>query len=375
MSRRPLRVFNVVGARPNMMKMAPVMAEMRRHPELAPVLVHTGQHYDFIMSEVFLQQLQLGTPDYNLNVGSGSHHVQTAQVLNKFGDLISKERPGLIVVAGDVNSTMACALAGVKENIPVAHVESGLRSLDRTMPEEINRIVTDSVADLLFTTEKSGTENLLREGVAESKIAFVGNTMIDSLVAAREALESSAILKQLSLQSRGYALVTLHRPSNVDRPEALQSVLGALAEIGKDIAVVFPAHPRTQSQLVKGNSAVRQWQEGCRIENGIWIIPPAPYLEFLSLMRNSALVITDSGGIQEETSYLRIPCLTYRENTERPITVELGTNELVGTNPQRLVARAREVLQGKKSPGSDIPLWDGKAAGRIVKEILERFCN
>ena len=368
------KIFNVVGARPNMMKMAPVVAEMRRRPNLEPVLVHTVQHYDFRMSQVFLEQLNLGEPDHNLNVGSGTHHAQTAQILGKFGGLVMAERPNMIVVAGDVNSTMACALVGAKEMIPVAHVEAGLRSFDRGMPEEINRIVADSVSDLLFTTEQSGTDNLIREGVPREKIVFTGNAMIDSLVATLERARTSSLGQQLGLQAGKYILVTLHRPSNVDQPQNLQSALRAIVEVVQQHAMpaVFPVHPRTQARIAGLQIAgIANWDNQSPVNGGkVWLMPPASYLDFLSLMDRAGMVITDSGGIQEETTYLGVPCLTYRDNTERPVTVQHGTNHLVGANPAALIATAKQVLATQKARHRVPPLWDGHAAERIVTAVV-----
>ena len=366
------KIFNVIGARPNIMKIAPIVAEMRRYPELHPVVVHTGKHYGFAMSQVFLEQLKLGEPDYNLQVGSGSHHAQTAQILTAFGNLVQQERPDLILVVGDVNSTLACSLAGAKECIPIAHVEAGLRSFDRSMPEEINRVVTDALSELLFTTEEAAAENLMREGVSEQKIFFVGNVMIDSLFAALEAARRSPILGQLGVKRRQYAVLTLHRPSNVDDSERLLATLNAVAQIANDLPVIFPVHPRTADRLAESKIAnLRKWNGIVPIDNhGTWIMPPASYLDFLCLMDSSAIVITDSGGIQEETTCLGVPCLTYRENTERPITVTQGTNTVIGTAPENLVAEARRVLS--RSPYShpaQPPLWDGHAATRIVTVI------
>lgn len=368
------KIFNVVGARPNMMKMAPIMAEMRRHSELNPVLIHTGQHYDFAMSQVFLEQLKLGEPDYNLQVGSGTHHAQTAEVMKRFGELVQTDRPDLIVVAGDVNSTMACALVGAKELIPVAHVESGLRSFDRTMPEEINRVVTDSVSDILFTTESSAAENLLHEGIDPNKIHFVGNVMIDSLIFALDTARKSPLRERLGLQRARYIVLTLHRPANVDDPARLRGALEAIAKISEDLPVIFPIHPRTAARAMElGITAMKAWDGTQRVPaKGIWTMPPASYIDFLGLVDSAAMVITDSGGIQEETTYLGVLCLTFRDNTERPVTVTEGTNRLIGTDPQNLLREARlTISQGFERANSYTPpnLWDGHASERIVAII------
>jgi UDP-N-acetylglucosamine 2-epimerase (non-hydrolysing) len=368
------KIFNVVGARPNMMKMAPIMAEMRRHSELNPVLIHTGQHYDFAMSQVFLEQLRLGEPAYNLQVGSGTHHAQTAEVMKRFGELVQADRPDLIVVAGDVNSTMACALVGAKELIPVAHVESGLRSLDRTMPEEINRVVTDSVSDILFTTESSAAENLLHEGIDPNKIHFVGNVMIDSLIFALDTARKSTLRERLGLQRARYIVLTLHRPANVDDPARLRAALETIAKISEDLPVIFPIHPRTAARAMElGITAMKAWDGTQRVPaKGIWTMPPASYIDFLGLVDSAAMVITDSGGIQEETTYLGVPCLTFRDNTERPVTVTEGTNRLIGTDPQNLLREARLAMsQGFERANSYTPpnLWDGHASERIIAII------
>lgn len=370
----PFNIFNVIGARPNIMKMAPVVAEMRRHHDLRSVLVHTGQHYDPAMSDVFLHQLQVGEPEYNLRVGSGTHHAQTAQIMKAFGELVQSDRPDMIVVAGDVNSTMACALVGAKEMIPISHVESGLRSFDRGMPEEVNRVVTDALADLLFTTEESASENLLREGAHPSKIHFVGNTMIDTLARMIETARQSPIRRRLGLRSRGYVLLTLHRPSNVDDPDRLWETLVAVEQIAQWLPVLFPVHPRVASKL---NGLRPQTVHVCdgdsRVgDTGLWMMQPVSYIEFLSLMDSSVLVITDSGGVQEETTYLGVPCLTYRKNTERPVTTLKGTNRLVGTDPCELVVAAKQALLSERSCAlNPIPLWDGHSAERIVAVIRE----
>ncbi|HZU09368.1 MAG TPA: UDP-N-acetylglucosamine 2-epimerase (non-hydrolyzing) [Pseudacidobacterium sp.] len=374
-----LRIMNIVGARPNMMKIAPLIAEMRRYPEIGPVLVHTGQHYDYSMSQVFFDQLRMPDPDYNLEVGSGTHHVQTAEIIRRFGDLVQQDRPNIVLVVGDVNSTIGCALVAAKEKIPVVHVEAGLRSFDRTMPEEINRILTDSISDLLFTTEESGNQNLAHEGIPAEKVHFVGNLMIDSLVGALELAHKSALRGELGLVPRQYAVLTLHRPSNVDNKQQLSSTLDAIAQVAKRVPVIFPVHPRTAVKISEaGLDCVKTWNGGRIPEHGLWMIPPASYLDFLGLVEQAAMVITDSGGIQEETTYLGIPCLTYRNNTERPVTVLLGTNKLIGADPHRLLRAAMEVLDKLGTNGhrpAHPPLWDGKTAPRIVRVLKEYWQN
>jgi UDP-N-acetylglucosamine 2-epimerase (non-hydrolysing) len=371
------RIMSIVGARPNLMKIAPLMTELGRHEELDPVLVHTGQHYDYSMSQVFFEQLRMPAPAYNLGVGSGTHYEQTSEIMRRFGDLIQRDRPDLVVVAGDVNSTIACALVAAKERIPVAHVEAGLRSFDRTMPEELNRILTDVLADLLFTTEESANENLAKEGVDPGKIFFVGNLMIDSLVRALRIPWNSPLREEMKLHDAPYAVLTLHRSSNVDDPLRLQDTLEAIAELGRHLPVVFPAHPRTSRVMdAAGIRSARTWQGGPLPSRGLWRMPPASYLDFLDLIRNATMVITDSGGVQEETAFLGVPCLTYRENTERPVTVSMGTNQVIGTNPARLLLAATDLLRdpGKVRSPLPPPLWDGQAApriARILKEVLQ----
>ena len=345
------------------MKIAPVIRAMER-AGLSQFLVHTGQHYDATMSDLFFKQLEIPSPDLNLEVGSGSQTVQTAEIMRRFEPVALEKRPDLVVVVGDVNSTMACALVAVKLGIPVAHIEAGLRSFDRSMPEEINRIVTDAVSDLLFVTERSGLENLRREGIPDRKVYFVGNVMIDTLLLHRAAAKQSGVLSRIGLaQGQPYALVTLHRPSNVDDPEKLRRLLGALEELARELIVIFPVHPRTR----KNAEELGLQTESARL----LMIEPLGYLDFLNLMDNSRLVITDSGGIQEETTVLGVPCLTVRENTERPATIEYGTNHLVGSNPSAMLQAARQVLRQDCIAGRIPELWDGKAAGRIV-EILRR---
>jgi UDP-N-acetylglucosamine 2-epimerase (non-hydrolysing) len=373
--------MSIVGARPNMMKVAPLLAELRQDPEIEPILVHTGQHYDYSMSQVFFDQLRVPPPDYNLDVGSGTHYAQTAEIIRKFGDLVQQDRPDMVLVAGDVNSTIACALVAAKERILVAHVEAGLRSFDRSMPEEINRILTDALADLLFTTEESANRNLANEGVAPGKVFFVGNLMIDSLVRALKIARPFSLRSELGLGEKPYAVLTLHRPSNVDNGDQLRATLDAVADLAHRIPVVFPAHPRTAKNIEAfGLKAVKTWQGGSIHGPGLCMMPPASYLDFLDLMQHAVMVITDSGGVQEETTYLGVPCLTYRDNTERPVTISMGTNRVVGCDPQHLLLNALEVLESAPHrPGRSAPLrpplWDGRTAPRIVgilKEVWQR---
>jgi UDP-N-acetylglucosamine 2-epimerase (non-hydrolysing) len=381
MGNNRLRIMSIVGARPNMMKIAPLLAELRLHKEIEPVLVHTGQHYDYSMSQVFFDQLHLPHPDYNLEAGSGKHYAQTAEIMRKFGELVEHDRPDMVLVAGDVNSTVACALVAAKERIPVAHVEAGLRSFDRSMPEELNRILTDTVSDLLFTTEESANRNLSNEGVDPGKIFFVGNLMIDSLMRAMENSPASSLRSELGLNAQDYAVLTLHRPSNVDDQDQLTRTLDAIAQVAQRIPVVFPAHPRTARNIEAarkevGLRAVKTWEGGEIAGPGLWMMPAASYLDFLDLIQHAVLVITDSGGVQEETTFLGVPCLTYRDNTERPVTVSLGTNRVVGCDPRRLLVNAFEVLENSGPDRSALlrpPLWDGQTAPRIVHILKEAW--
>ena len=346
------------------MKMAPLMREMRRHADISATLVHTGQHYDDRMAGQFFRDLGLARPDISLDVGSGSHAYQTAEVMKRLEPVLTEIRPHVVVVVGDVNSTLAGAVTATKLGIPVAHVEAGLRSFDRSMPEEINRLLTDAVSDLLFVTEESGRANLLREGVDPRKIHMVGNVMIDSLEQCRPAWEQSNLVAQLGLRPGGYGVVTLHRPSNVDDPATLRGLLKALAEIGRRLPLVFPVHPRTQSRLEAIDAESESSGGG-----GARYIAPLGYLEFVGLVAGSRLVLTDSGGLQEETTALGVPCLTLREHTERPVTVTKGTNRIVGTAPDRIVREAADVLAAPPSRLARPPLWDGHAAERIVSVL------
>ncbi|GAC1703219.1 MAG: hypothetical protein NVS9B4_10690 [Candidatus Acidiferrum sp.] len=337
------------------------MREMQRHADIDPVLVHTGQHYDEKLSDIFFRQMGIPEPHVNLEVGSGSHAAQTAEVLKRIEPVLLHRKPDVVLVVGDVNSTVAVSLAAVKLGIRVAHVEAGLRSFDRSMPEEINRIVTDALADYLFTTEEDAKEHLLREGRPAEAIHFVGNVMIDSLRHFLSVAQESPIGAELDLKKgadwRPFAVLTLHRPSNVDSTEKLTQLLGAIDAIAAEIPVIFPVHPRTQQRLT---------ESGIMHHSQLRVIPPVGYLDFLCLLSKATLVLTDSGGIQEETTALGVPCLTLRENTERPVTISQGTNELVGTDPAKIVAVARKVLAGKGKAGRIPPLWDGHAAERIV---------
>lgn len=357
-----MHIVHVVGARPNFMKAAPVMRALASLDGFRQTLVHTGQHYDTNMSEVFFQQLDIPEPDINLGVGSGSHTWQTAQIMSSFEHVAMESKPDLVLVYGDVNSTVATALVCAKTSIPVGHVEAGLRSFDRTMPEEINRLLTDQVADLLFTPSKDADENLLREGITSEKIHLVGNVMIDTLVHLLPRALDRWIALQSSWKLERFGLVTLHRPSNVDHPEKISSIMKTLVEIGELLPLLFPIHPRTRQRL--------QDSKFLNQDPRVRLLEPVGYLDFLALQSHAALVITDSGGIQEETTYLGIPCLTVRENTERPVTLTLGTNILVGQDMDRLKAEVRRILSGDRKQGQKIPLWDGQAARRIADSIV-----
>jgi UDP-N-acetylglucosamine 2-epimerase (non-hydrolysing) len=356
---KPVRIIHVVGARPNFMKAAPVLRALQRFPEVRQVLVHTGQHYDANMSGVFFAELGMPEPELNLQVGSGSHAQQTAAIMTRFEPIVLETHPDMVLVYGDVNSTVAAALVCAKLLVPVAHVEAGLRSFDRTMPEEINRMVTDQLADLLLTPSLDGNENLQREGISEHRIRFVGNVMIDTLVSLLPKAQS-----QLpdDLPPR-YVLVTMHRPSNVDDSIFLGELLQALDEISDDLPVIFPIHPRTRQRIA---------DFGLKLSNDgpMRLTEPLSYLQFLALQSKATAVISDSGGIQEETTYLGVPCLTVRENTERPVTTILGTNVLVGRSMERLRHELKRILGGDRRPSSVPPLWDGRAAERVADAVV-----
>ena len=356
-----MKLLAVVGARPNFMKIAPLIWELDRRSGISTCLVHTGQHYDERMSQLFFDQLRIPKPDFNLQVGSASHAVQTAEVMRRFEPIVDEQRPDAVIVVGDVNSTLACALTAVKLGVRVAHIEAGLRSFDRSMPEEINRIVTDAISEWLFVSERSGIEHLRHEGIAAERIHFVGNTMIDTLLACRDQSDSSKILEQLRVTDGGYAVLTLHRPANVDDPTVFTGLLTAIERWQRELPVIFPVHPRTRKALTE----VHQ-----RCMPNLKLTDPLGYLDFLKLLSHARLVLTDSGGIQEETTVLGVPCLTLRTNTERPATVEQGTNVLVGLEPGRIIeAGLAAIAVGSRN--CQVPdRWDGRAAERIVDVLL-----
>jgi UDP-N-acetylglucosamine 2-epimerase (non-hydrolysing) len=366
-----LRVINVVGARPNFMKMAPIIEAMNKHPELfRHSLVHTGQHYDERMSKSFFVDLGMPKPDMDLEVGSGSHAEQTARIMVEFEKVCLRQAPDLVIVVGDVNSTMACAITAKKLGIVVAHVEAGLRSRDMSMPEEINRLCTDVLCDYLFTTDHFADENLLAEGISPEKIFFVGNVMIDTLLKHQERARGLGLREHWGLKPRGFATLTLHRPSNVDDPATLRGILDALVEIGKKTPIIFPIHPRTRKMVEQfGFGAYFSTTEKPK---GLWLTDPLGYLELLHLNMHAKMVITDSGGLQEEATVLGVPCITLRNNTERPITCEVGTNFIAGNGRDKILHYAFKILYEDMPHGRVPERWDGKAAERIV-EILSGF--
>ncbi len=403
-----MKVLSIVGARPNFMKVAPIIRAARDYngrqtgTRIEHVLVHTGQHYDEAMSDRFFVDLGLPAPDVHLGVGSGSHAQQTADVMKKFEGVVLQEKPDVVVVVGDVNSTVACALVTAKLSFDsagsrplIAHVEAGLRSFDRTMPEEVNRIVTDHLSDLLFVTEESGLQNLLNEGISRDWIHFVGNTMIDSLLAFSDKAETSTVLQRLGLRNpernddasnaiSRYALLTLHRPSNVDSPEAFLNVLDGLEELAADCPIFFPVHPRTRQRIKEFNLGRRVGTNAEPVHaagpnspdnrRGIILTDPLGYLDFLCLMKHASIVVTDSGGIQEETTCLGIPCVTVRENTERPVTVDKGTNVVAGTKNEGIKRAIGQQISRKRTNGRPTN-WDGKAAARIIEVLIRTHCD
>ncbi|MCP4000619.1 MAG: UDP-N-acetylglucosamine 2-epimerase (non-hydrolyzing) [Gammaproteobacteria bacterium] len=366
MPRKVLKTIVVAGARPNFVKIAPLMKEIKKRKfEIEALLVHTGQHFDQSMSQSFFEDLSIPEPMVNLGVGGGSHAQQTAQIMIRFEPVLLEQAPDIVIVVGDVNSTLACTLVAAKLGFKVAHIEAGLRSFDSTMPEELNRLVTDQLSNLLFVTEKSAIQNLDREGIATEKVFFVGNVMADTLLTHKERTIGSNLFEKLDLTKGAYALVTMHRPSNVDDSSVLSDLVGVLCEISRKLPVVFPIHPRTRSKLsdagllevIESNIAIR-------------VLEPLGYLGFLTLSSNARMLLTDSGGLQEEACILEVPCITLRENTERPITVESGWSVLTGANSERILLAVERVLAGEIQ-GVDIPLWDGKAAGRIIDTLIK----
>jgi UDP-N-acetylglucosamine 2-epimerase (non-hydrolysing) len=360
-----LKIINVVGARPNFMKMAPIIEALNRYPgQFRHLLVHTGQHYDERMSRSFFQDLGMPKPDIDLEVGSGSHAEQTGRIMVEFEKVCLREAPELVIVVGDVNSTMACTITARKLGIRVAHVEAGLRSRDMSMPEEINRLCTDVLCDYLFTTDHFADENLRAEGIPPERIFFVGNVMIDTLLKHRELARGLDLAGRWGLQPRGFATLTLHRPSNVDDPATLRGILEALSEIGKKIPIIFPIHPRTRKMVEQ--FGLGGYFSAAASPRGLWMTEPLGYLEFLHLNMQASMIITDSGGLQEEATVLGVPCITLRHNTERPITCEVGTNVIVGNSREKILEHAFRLLDGTAAPGRIPEKWDGKAAERIV---------
>ena len=367
-------IYLVAGARPNFMKIAPIVRALQAHGGLAFKIIHTGQHYDREMNDVFFEELGIPEPDVFMSAGSGSHAQQTSKIMMAFEELCQVKRPDAVLVVGDVNSTLACSIVSKKLNIPVAHVEAGLRSGDMTMPEEINRLVTDSISDWFFVTEPSGIAHLQREGKSDSEIHYVGHVMVDNLLFQANKLsntdtsdfETNSFKTTHVLRDKQYGVITLHRPSNVDNVEMMTRISKALKEIAAELPMIFPVHPRTQANLEKFN---------IDLGPNITLVGPQAYMAFLNLWKDAAVVLTDSGGLQEETTALGIPCITIRENTERPITVEEGSNVLVGTDPIRIIAEVRKILRGKGKQGRRPNMWDGKAAERIVKILAERLAH
>ena len=372
-----IKLLSVVGARPNFMKIAPMVAELTKFSDIEHCLVHSGQHYDELLSGNFFTDLGLPRPDVNLEAGSGSHAVQTAEIMKRIEPVLLDYRPDMVLVVGDVNSTIAAALTAVKLGIGVAHIEAGLRSFDMTMPEEINRKLTDAISSLLFVSEQSGVENLKREGVPVEKIFLVGNVMIDSLLGHREIAARSPLLGRLGMRQNGsacspYAVLTLHRPSNVDDPATLEGILRAVSTLAVELPVFFPIHPRTRKNIESFGLSRYLATAGAN-EAGIVTLDPLGYLDFLSLNDGARMVLTDSGGVQEETTVLGVPCLTLRENTERPATVEQGSNQVVGVDSDRILAAARAILGNPRREAQRPPLWDGKTAPRIVAILRRHF--
>jgi UDP-N-acetylglucosamine 2-epimerase (non-hydrolysing) len=364
-----IKIINVVGARPNFMKIAPLHRTFSKHPMIQSKILHTGQHYDAKMSDVFFNQLELPQPDFYLGIGGGSHTYQKAHVMLKFEEILLEESPDIVLVVGDVNATAACSIVAVKMGIKTVHVEAGLRSGDRSMPEEINRMITDVICDHLFVHEQSGMINLAKEGISDEKISFVGNVMIDSLIYYREKAKQEKILDELKVAPKEYILMTMHRPANVDNKESLEDILEIIENAVEHKTVVFPIHPRTSNNIKKFGL-----EERLGAIKNLALLEPQGYLQFLKLMDNASLIITDSGGIQEETTYLQVPCMTFRDSTERPSTVDLGTNILMkDLNPITVKIQMEKILNGRVKKGIIPPLWDGNTADRIANILVEQF--
>lgn len=365
-----MKIINVVGARPNFMKIAPLQRAFSKRPEIESIIVHTGQHYDEKMSDIFFNQLEIPKPSYNLGIGGGSHTYQKAHVMLAFEKILNDEKPDLVLVVGDVNATAACSITAVKMGIKVVHVEAGLRSGDRTMPEEVNRIITDAISNHLFVTEHSGLVNLAKEGVPDDKVSFVGNVMIDNLAYLKTKSDQVTIMADLKVKRGEFVLMTMHRPHNVDNADGLKDILQIIKDVTSHKRLVFPMHPRTENNLKKFGLL-----EELKAIKNINILPPLGYLEFLNLMSNAAVIITDSGGIQEETTYLQVPCITFRDSTERPVTVELGTNFLMkDLDPTIVYDQFKAILSGNAKQGIVPPLWDGNAAERIADILIKAYC-
>ncbi len=364
-----IKIICVCGARPNFMKIAPIMRAFNEKGVFETLLVHTGQHYDRKMSRFFFDELKIPKPDINLEVGSASHTVQTAKIMKRFEPVVQNFQPDYVLVVGDVNSTIACGLVAAKLGVKLIHIEAGLRSFDRSMPEEINRLLTDSISDLLFVTEQSGIDNLHAEGIDPGKVHFVGNVMIDTLMANRKKAEDSDILSRLDIQAKDYAVITLHRPSNVDNMDTFEQIISAFEHIQKDLKLIFPVHPRTRKNIKAADIGKR-----VKAMENLILLDPIGYLDFLCLMSNSALVITDSGGIQEETTILGTPCMTLRENTERPVTITEGTNRLVHITTDDILKNYQQIKESDFDVSGRIPkFWDGKAADRIAATIADNY--
>jgi len=366
-----MKIISVVGARPNFMKVAPLHRAFQQSEEIQSLIVHTGQHYDEKMSDIFFNQLELPKPHYYLGVSGGTHTYQKANVMLQFETILNDEKPDVVLVVGDVNATAACSIVAVKMGIKTVHIEAGLRSGDRTMPEEVNRVITDAICDDLFVTEQSGMINLAKEGVADEQVHFVGNVMIDSLVYYRSKASAEPILDELGIAAKDYILMTMHRPHNVDNKESLQDIIQIVKDATARMPVVFALHPRTSNNLKKFGL-----YESLTAIEGLFVLGPQGYLQFLKLMDNAALIITDSGGIQEETTYLQVPCMTFRDTTERPVSVELGTNFLMADlDPKTVKVQMNKILNGESKQGVIPPLWDGHAAERIRTILLAKYGN